>query len=88
MTAVGVRELRSQLSRYPRRVRAGERLVVTKRGPVAVIGSPAVPAPDRRLASRLRQGVVRWNGRKPRGARRPPTIKGPTVARAVIEGRR
>ena len=35
---VGVRELRQDLSRYLRRVRAGERLIVTeRRQPVAVI---------------------------------------------------
>ena len=35
---VGIRELRQDLSRYLRRVRAGERLVVTERGrPVAVL---------------------------------------------------
>jgi prevent-host-death family protein len=35
---VGIRELRQDLSRYLRRVRAGERLVVTERGqPLAVL---------------------------------------------------
>jgi prevent-host-death family protein len=35
---VGIRELRQDLSRYLRRVRAGERLVVTEHGrPLAVI---------------------------------------------------
>lgn len=35
---VGIRELRQDLSRYLRRVRAGERLVVTDRGrPLAVL---------------------------------------------------
>src|SRR3990172_1403449 len=35
---VGIRELRQNLSRHLRRVRAGERLVVTERGrPVAVL---------------------------------------------------
>jgi prevent-host-death family protein len=35
---VGVRELRQDLSRYLRRVRAGERFVVTERGhPLAVL---------------------------------------------------
>lgn len=35
---VGIRELRQDLSRYLRRVRAGERLIVTeRRQPVAVI---------------------------------------------------
>jgi prevent-host-death family protein len=35
---VGIRELRQDLSRYLRRVRAGERLIVTERGrPLAVV---------------------------------------------------
>lgn len=35
---VGIRELRQDLSRYLRRVRAGERLIVTERGrPLAVL---------------------------------------------------
>ena len=35
---VGIRELRQDLSRYLRRVRVGERLIVTERGrPLAVI---------------------------------------------------
>ena len=43
---VGVRELRQDLSRYLRRVRAGERLVVTERGrPLAVL-SPCAEAGD------------------------------------------
>lgn len=43
---VGIRELRQDLSRYLRRVRAGERLVVTeRRQPVAVL-SPWVDDTD------------------------------------------
>jgi prevent-host-death family protein len=39
METVGVRELRQHLSRYLRRVEAGERLVVTeRRRPVALLG--------------------------------------------------
>jgi prevent-host-death family protein len=88
MTAVGVRELKNSLSRYLRRVKAGDRLVVTERGePVAIISPPTVAAGDQ-LENLLRQGVVRWSGGKPRGSRNPPRTKGPTVARAVIEDRR
>lgn len=89
MPAVGIRELKNRLSQYLKRVRAGERLVVTERGkPVAIISSPSVTRADRRIEAMLREGVARWEGGKPRGARRPPRIKGPSVARAVIEGRR
>lgn len=60
---VGIRELRQDLSRYLRRVRAGERLVVTERGrPLAVLAPWADEASvlDRLIASgRARRG----NGR-------------------------
>lgn len=89
MTAVGVRVLKNQLSRYLKRVQAGERLLVTDRGrPVAVLSPPSATEPDRRIEAMLREGVARWGGGKPRGSRRPPRLKGPSVARAVIEGRR
>ncbi|MEK7367805.1 MAG: type II toxin-antitoxin system prevent-host-death family antitoxin [candidate division NC10 bacterium] len=89
MTTVGIRELKNRLSRYLKRVRAGERLVVTERGePVAILSPPAVTQADRRIEAMLREGTARWGGGKPRGARRPPHIKGPTVAEAVIEDRR
>jgi prevent-host-death family protein len=58
---VGIRELRQDLSRYLRRVRAGERLIVTERGrPLAVV-SPWADEGDTisRLVvdGRVRRGV-------------------------------
>lgn len=89
MLAVGIRELKNRLSQYLKRVGTGERLLVTERGrPVAIISRPSVTPADRRIEAMLREGVARWAGGKPRGAPRPPRIKGPSVARAVIEGRR
>ncbi len=55
---VGVRELRQDLSRYLRRVRRGERLVVTERGrPLAVL-SPWADAGDP-LDALIAEGRVR-----------------------------
>jgi len=89
VAAVGIRELKNRLSQYLKRVRAGERLVVTERGkPVAIISPPSVTRADQRIEAMLREGVARWEGGKPRGARRPPRVKGPSVAQAVIEDRR
>ena len=89
MAAVGIQELKNRLSQYLKRVRAGERLVVTERGkPVAIISPPSVTIVDRRIEAMLREGVARWEGGKPQGARRPPRIKGPSVAQAVIDDRR
>ena len=88
MDSVGVRELRDRLSEYLRRVKAGERLVVTERGrPVALLSPPADTPADRRLEAMLRDGAGRWQGGKPRGAARPPRIKGPSIAQAVVEDR-
>jgi prevent-host-death family protein len=89
MAAVGIRELKNQLSRYLKRVRTGERLVVTERGnPVAILSPPPSTPGDRRIEALLRRGTARWGGGKPRGASRPPRVKGPSVAQAVIEDRR
>ena len=89
MVAVGIRELKNRLSDYLKRVKTGERLLVTERGrPVAVISPPPVTPADRRIEAMLREGVVRWGGGKPRGAARPPRIRGASVAQAVIEDQR
>ena len=88
MTTVAVRELKNRLSEYLRKVKAGERVVVTERGKaVAVISNAARPV-DEGIETMVRERAARWGGGKPRGARRPPKIKGPSVAQAVIEGRR
>lgn len=89
MASVGIRELKNHLSAFLNRVRSGERLVVTDRGrTIAIISPPPKTKADQRIEAMLRAGVVRWKGGKPKGAKRPPRIKGETVAQAVIEGRR
>ena len=87
-TTVGIRQLKNQLSRYLKRARAGERLVVTERGePVAVIAPPPTSAADHRIEAMIRLGLARWAGGKPRGTKRPPRVKGQLIAAAVIEDR-
>ena len=89
MAAVGIRELKNRLSQYLKRVRAGERVIVTERGkPVAILSPPPTSQADRHIETMLREGIARWGGGKPRGAPHPPRIKGPSVAQAVIEDRR
>ncbi|MGQ0572332.1 MAG: type II toxin-antitoxin system prevent-host-death family antitoxin, partial [Armatimonadota bacterium] len=86
---VGVRKLKSHLSRYLRRVRRGERVVVTDRGqPVAVMSPAAEEARKPQMDAMLRDGSARWQGGKPRGTQRPARIKGHSVGQAVAEGRR
>ncbi len=88
MITAGIREIKNRLSEYIRKVRAGERVVVTEHGkPVAVITRPGGPIHER-IDEMIREGEAQWGGGKPRGSKRPPKIKGPSVADAVIEDRR
>ncbi|MEO7648270.1 MAG: type II toxin-antitoxin system prevent-host-death family antitoxin [Gemmatimonadaceae bacterium] len=65
MVSVGIRELKNNLSRYLRRVQAGERVMITDRGnPVAEIRLPEPDAdldePHMATYNRLvREGVIR-----------------------------
>ena len=55
---------------------------------VAVLSPPPATDTDRRIEAMLREGVARWGGGTPTGSRRPPRLNGPSVAQAVIQGRR
>ena len=85
---VSVRELKSGLSHYLRRVQEGESVLVTLRGKaIAQLLPLSVP-----VAERL--GALPWvdaaSGGKPRGARHPVRL-GPgqkSVAQTVLEERR
>ncbi|HZJ51709.1 MAG TPA: type II toxin-antitoxin system prevent-host-death family antitoxin [Actinomycetota bacterium] len=62
MVEVGVREFRNSLSRYLRRVRAGETIVVTDRGkPVARIVPAGIPE---HIARAMAEGRVSWSGKR------------------------
>jgi prevent-host-death family protein len=87
--SVGIRDLKNHTSAILRRVRRGDSVTVTDRSrPLAVI----VPLVGRDIAELVRElaktGRVSWAGGKPRGTKRPPRVRGATVADAVIEDRR
>lgn len=93
METVGVRELKMHLSRYLKRVRAGQHLRVTERGkPIATIAPAEVPVDLEWAHQLIAEGRAAWSGGKPKGvplaARRRRRRQGPTVSDAVIEDRR
>ena len=89
MSQVGVRKLKDQLSCYLKRVQDGEEIVVTERDQSVARIVPVKRSSLRRdLEPMLREGSVRWNGGKPRGASRRPVIRGRTLADMVVEDRR
>ena len=89
METVGIRELKTHLSRHLRRVRSGVRLLVTERGrSIATINPVEAPADVDWAHQLVAEGHAHWNGGKPTGARRPANVKGKTAASVVLEDRR
>jgi prevent-host-death family protein len=88
---IGVRELKTQLSRTLRQVKAGETVVITERGkPIGRI-VPLETSSEDRLQELIELGLVAWNGQKfgarPRGLS-PARVKGTvTVAELLLEDR-
>ena len=61
---VGVRELKTRLSEYLRRVKAGQVVVITERGkPVGRI-LPVEQSLEERLQSLVEAGFAQWNGKR------------------------
>ena len=59
---VGTRELKSKLSEYLRRVKAGETVMVTEHGkPIGQI-VPVQPTLEEKLAAMVAAGQAEWNG--------------------------
>jgi antitoxin (DNA-binding transcriptional repressor) of toxin-antitoxin stability system len=90
MDTVGVRELKTHLSRHLRRVRSGARLFVTERGRViATIDPVGTPDHVRWAQDLVAAGRAQWGGGKPEGCRQPVAMaKGASVSAAVLEDRR
>ena len=90
METVGVRELKTHLSRHLKRVRGGVRLLVTDRGRSLAVITPVQAPADVEWAHQLvAEGRARWNGGKPRGAKtRVELGGGRTASSVVLEDRR
>jgi prevent-host-death family protein len=89
METVGIRELKANLSRHLKRVRAGARLAVTERGRTIAMISPVEAPADVDWAHQLvAEGRAQWNGGKPSGATRPPKVIRRTASSVVLEDRR
>lgn len=62
---VGIRELKSRLSEYLRRVKAGETIVITERGrPIGRIVPEGLTL-EEKLQRLIDAGLAEWNGQKP-----------------------
>jgi prevent-host-death family protein len=90
LATVGARELKTRLGTYLRRVREGQRIVVTERGmPVAELRglSPDDAGPEARLLGLQAAGLVSTPTRRSLAPLRPVRRRGPSLVRAIVEGR-
>ena len=85
---VSVRELKTHLSKYLNLVKtSGEPVIVTSRDIAMAKLSPVPDANAPKLRQLTQSGVIRWNGKKPKGGRVRPKITGRTAASRVVEDR-
>ena len=61
---VGVKELKTRLSKYLREVKRGRSIIITERGkPIGQIIPRDIPMEDR-ITMMIQSGLVEWNGKK------------------------
>jgi len=85
MMEVGVRELKSALSSYLKRVRSGESIVVTDRGePIARIIPVGLPEG---IAKLMAEGRVTWSGKPFRPPKPMRIAPGPPLSDYIAEDR-
>lgn len=86
---IGLRELKSHLSAYVRRVKAGDTVVITDRGKPVGRLVPMEGSRDETLRRLEGAGVLSWSGRKLRPlGKRPPRVRGNrTISDLLLEDR-
>ena len=89
MKTAGIKDLKNRLSYYLRKVKKGEKILITDRDQIIATILPVERGEeDSRLLSLVKEGFASWRGGKPTGSHRPVKIKGRTVSEIVLEDRR
>jgi len=89
MVTVGIRELKENLIWYLKRVKSGERIIITDRKKeVAIIVPRGKEAVDEEVLQLIQSGIADWPGGKPLGMPTRIVIRGNSVSGAVLEDRR
>ena len=86
-TGVGVRELKTNLSRYLRKVQKGETIQVALHGKIVAKISPESPKEEVTPKQLVTRGFAHWNGKRPKIEM--PTVKprGGLVSDLLLEDR-
>ncbi|MEW6368138.1 MAG: type II toxin-antitoxin system prevent-host-death family antitoxin [Acidobacteriota bacterium] len=88
MCEVGVRELKTHLSEYLRRVKKGETVTITDHGQSVGRIVPAAMPLEKRLLALQEAGMVAWNGHKLKNRAPSARSRGRrTVSELLVEDR-
>lgn len=86
---VGVRELKTQLSKYLRQVKSGRTIVITEHGKAVGRIVPAEQSLEDKLWAMVDAGLAEWNGQRLKPMKPVAKVKaGHSVAQIIIEDRR
>ncbi len=86
---VGVRELKSQLSKYLRQVKAGRTVMITEHGKVVAQLGPACQSVEEKMKAMVKAGLAEWDGKRLPPMKPVARVRGnKTVAEMLIEDRR
>ena len=89
METVDIRELKENLIRYLKRVKSGERIIITDRKKeVAIIVPRGKEAVDEEVLQLIQSGIADLSGGKPLGISTRIALRGNSVSDAVFENRR
>ncbi len=90
METVGIRELKQNLSKYIKKTRLGEKIIITdhKKEVAVLLPFTKEETESEKLTALVKEGIIKWKGSKPTGSVSKPRILGPSVADAVLEDRR
>lgn len=89
METIGIRALKENLSRYMKKVKTGEKIIITDRKKeIAVILPLEKETSEEKIYRMIQKGTANWSGGKPSGMTRRIVSKGESVSSAVIEDRR
>ena len=88
-TTIGVRELKSQLSKYLRQVKAGRVIVITEHGRAVGRLVPAGQTVEEKMKAMVKAGLAEWSGKRLPRARPAARVRGnKTIAEMLLEDRR
>jgi len=89
MEIIGIRELKENLGLYMKKVKTGDKIIITDRKKeIAIIMPLEKKAKEEKIYQLIQRGMACWSGGKPQGMPNRVVLKGKSVSDAVIEDRR